>query len=97
MAERKRPRLPTREEIRREALRLFMQRNPVAWEYGIVPEEDELREWSLWQEAKINLMLSTARRAEEELEWADWEYKRYLEGLLWDCLLYTSPSPRDRG
>ena len=36
-----------------------------------------------------------------ELEFADvWRFDRLPDGCMWntkDCLLYTSPSPRDRG
>jgi hypothetical protein len=63
---------PTRDEIRREALRLFHER----FGPGLNdPEDDELKEVGLWEEARRRLMARPEAHAEEEVG-------RYVEELV---------------
>ena len=67
-------------------------------------------EFMAWLEETGDRLLDDTRSISNEMKkdpfaW-DWEYLKFLHGLLYDhaddalneiCLLYTSPSPRDRG
>lgn len=60
MASERRPHMPTEDEIRDEALRLFYAEHPEA----PTPEDEELKEGSYWERARLSLMSGHASELE---------------------------------
>lgn len=55
------PKMPTRAEILEKAISLYMQRQIHAGLPAILPEEAELKEESVWEEARLQLMQDSVR------------------------------------
>jgi len=95
------PRLPSKEEIARRAVELYMLDHPEAER----PEIEELKEGSYWERAKLDLMMSEATKAQRLIEEATEEERAYLydlydkliaevEGLKQKLEAQAQPEPR---
>ena len=55
---------------------------------------DEIRKKVIYQNT-VDIWIAACQ--EQDIDWNDTEkYKKFIADLLTSCLLYTSPSPRDK-
>ena len=87
----------TREKLKKEGTQLSFSRVPLKW----FVKGDKDKNYFLCENAVKNVSLEAADNA--LLAMKNWRGKENLKNIkndtliIWGCLLYTSPSPRDRG
>ena len=60
--------------------------------------EEQKKAWDAAYEPKNQALLKQLKAGQlTKKEVNQWKYQRYIKDYLRSCLLYTSPSPRDRG